>query len=411
MASACETTNQREGISPWRRTRVLFVAHSALLGGAELCLDTTLANLDQTRFQPFVLFAGEGPLVARARDYGCHVDVWPLSWWLCFEQGWWHYKNLLLGSAPRVVRLTSFLRQHAIDLVYTNTAVVFEGALAARRAGVPHVWHVHEVLNPEHMRPRLLPLKTISGLIDRLSQRVIFESESSRRVAAAWIDTEKSLAIANSVRLQPPAEPDVTAARRRLGLPERGTVFTFLGRFSERKNPLLFADALARLSIDRGAVGLFVGEGPLEGQLNERLAALNLDERTHVLPFQADVSDVLAASDVIVLPSNEESFGLVLVEAAAYAKPVVATRTEGPAEIVVDGVTGLLVAPRDIEGLTQALSRLLDDATLRERLGHAAAGRAADLYSAEGNTRRIEQTLCEVLGAQCAAVTAGARNS
>jgi glycosyltransferase involved in cell wall biosynthesis len=138
---------------------------------------------------------------------------------------------------------------------------------------------------------------------------------------------------------------------------------------------------------------------------------LNLDERTHVLPFQADVSDVLAASDVIVLPSNEESFGLVLVEAAAYAKPVVATRTEGPAEIVVDGVTGLLVAPRDIEGLTQALSRLLDDATLRERLGHAAAGRAADLYSAEGNTRRIEQTLCEVLGAQCAAVTAGARNS
>ena len=409
MASACETTNRHERNATGRRTRVLFVAHSALLGGAELCLDTTLANLDQARFEPFVLFAGDGPLVARARHYGCHVDVWPLSWWLCFEQGWWHYKNLLLGSAPRIVRLASFLRQHEIDLVYTNTAVVFEGALAARRAGVPHVWHVHEVLSPDHMRPRLLPLKTIAGLIDKLSQRVIFESESSRRIAAGWIGTEKSLAIPNSVRLRAPAEPDLAAARRRLGLPQGATVFTFLGRFSERKNPLLFAEALSRLPSDCGALGLFVGEGPLAGELAARLATLNLGERTSVLPFQADVSDVLSASDIVVLPSNEESFGLVLVEAAAFAKPVVATRTEGPAEIVVDGVTGLLVAPRDIEGLTQALLQLLEDSARRVCMGRAAAQRAAKLFSAEGNTRRIEQTLSDVLGVRRAAGSAEVR--
>ena len=409
MASACETNHQHATSSSGRRARVLFVAHSALLGGAELCLDTTLANLDQARFEPFVLFAGDGPLVARAHDYGCHVDVWPLSWWLCFEPGWWYYKNLLLGSVPRIARLASFLQKHEIDLVYTNTAVVFEGALAAQRAGVPHVWHVHEVLTSQHMKPRLLPLKTIARLIDKLSQRVIFESESSRGIASQWIATEKSLAIPNSVRLQPPAEPDTAAARRRLGLPLDTTVFTFLGRFSERKNPLLLAEALGRLPGDRGAFGLFVGEGPLAGELAARLAALNLDERTRVLPFQSDVSDVLSASDIVVLPSNEESFGLVLVEAAAFAKPVIATRTEGPAEIVVDGVTGLLVAPRDIEGLIQALSQLLDDYALRERMGRAAVQRAAELFSAEGNTRRIEQTLSDVLGARRAPGSAEVR--
>lgn len=400
MASACETTHQHPSSSSGRRTRVLFVAHSALLGGAELCLDTTLAHLDQARFEPFVLFAGDGPLVERARGYGCHVEVWPLTWWLCFEQGYWHYKNLFLGSVPRIVRLASFLRQHEIDLVYTNTAVVFEGALAARRAGVPHVWHVHEVLTPEHMKPRLLPLKSIARLIDKLSRRVIFESESSRGIAAGWISADKSLAIPNSVRLQPPAQPDPATARRSIGLPPDTTVFTFLGRFSERKNPLLLAEALARLPGDRSAFGLFVGEGPLADELTARLSALSLTDRTRVLPFQADVSDVLSASDVIVLPSNEESFGLVLVEAAAYAKPVVATRTEGPTEIVVDGVTGLLVARRDVEELSQALRQLLDDEALRHRMGRAAAQRAAELYSAEGNTRRIEQTLSDVLGAR-----------
>lgn len=411
MASACEITRQHASSSSGRRTRVLFVAHSALLGGAELCLDTTLAHLDQARFEPFVLFAGDGPLVERARGYGCHVEIWPLSWWLCFEQGYWHYKNLLLGAIPRIARLASFLRQHEIDLVYTNTAVVFEGALAARRAGVPHLWHVHEVLTPEHMKPRLLPLESISRLIDKLSRRVIFESESSRQIAAGWISAEKSLAIPNSVRLQPPAQPDAAAARRRLGLPPGATSFTFLGRFSERKNPLLFAEALARLPGDRGAFGLFVGEGPLADELAARLNALNLTERTRVLPFQADVSGVLSTSDVIVLPSNEESFGLVLVEAAAFAKPVIATRTEGPAEIVVDGVTGLLVAPRDAEGLSQALRHLLDDEALRQRMGRAAAQRAAELYSATGNTRRIEQTIGEVLVAARTAASTESRVS
>jgi glycosyltransferase involved in cell wall biosynthesis len=316
-----------------------------------------------------------------------------------------------LGAVPRIARLASFLRHHEIDLVYTNTAVVFEGALAARRAGIPHVWHVHEVLAHEHMSPRLLPLKSIARLIDKLSRRVIFESESSRQIAAGWIGLEKSLAIPNSVRLQPPAQPDAAAARRRLGLPPGATVFTYLGRFSERKNPRLLAEALARLPDDRGAFGLFVGEGPLADELTARLNALNLTARTRVLPFQADVSDALSASDVVVLPSNEESFGLVLVEAAAFAKPVIATRTEGPAEIVVDGVTGLLVTPRDAEGLSQALRQLLDDEALRQRMGHAAAQRATEFYSAAGNTRRIEQTIGEVLVAARATQSAETRVS
>ncbi|MGD9644486.1 MAG: glycosyltransferase family 4 protein [Pirellulales bacterium] len=401
MATTCEATQLPERSTPQRRTRVLFVAHSGLLGGAELCLDTTLAHLDRTRFEPFVVFAGDGPLVERARGYGCHVEIWPLSWWLCFEPGWWHYKNLL-GAVSRIGRLVRYMRKNEIDLVYTNTAVVFEGAMAARRAGLPHVWHVHEVLTPAHMRPRMLPLPTIGGLIDRFSDRVIFESQSSRQTAAAWIATDKSLAIYNSVRLEVPSHIDRAAARRRLELPDSATVFTYLGRLSTRKNPLLLAEAMAHLPGER-AFGLFAGAGPLEPALRHRLAEPDLSGRTRIVPFQSDVSDLLAASDVVVLPSNEESFGLVLVEAAAFARPVIATRTQGPAEIVVDGVTGLLVSPGDAPALAQAMRSLLDDATLRERLGKAAADRAVEHFSATANTRRIEQTLVEVVAAGRAA--------
>ncbi len=87
----------------------------------------------------------------------------------------------------------------------------------------------------------------------------------------------------------------------------------------------------------------------------------------------------------------------MLVEAGALGKPVVATRTEGPSEIVQDGVTGLLVPVDDPVALAAALDRLIADAALREQLGRAGAARASELFSPVKNTRRIEAVFEEVV--------------
>ena len=106
--------------------------------------------------------------------------------------------------------------------------------------------------------------------------------------------------------------------------------------------------------------------------------------------------DVLGELDVVALPSWTEGLPLVVLEAMAHARPVVATPVGGTPEVVLDGETGLLVPPRDPRALAAALQRLVDDADLRRRLGEAGKRRAVERFSAGAMTSRMLELYDEV---------------
>jgi glycosyltransferase involved in cell wall biosynthesis len=124
------------------------------------------------------------------------------------------------------------------------------------------------------------------------------------------------------------------------------------------------------------------GTGPLDEQLRELSVTLGVDERVAFLGRVPEVAPVLAAADIVVLPSLSEGLPTVAVEAMALGKPVVATRVGGTPEAVEDGVTGLLVEPRDPAALAAAIMRLADDPVLARTLGEAGAARARERFSA-----------------------------
>lgn len=378
--------------------QILFAAHSGSQGGAELCLDTTLRHLDRSRFRATVVFAWDGPMAESARQLGWQVEVMRWAWWIYADRNLWYWKNLTVGAAVRIRRLVQLIRQRQIDLVYTNTATIFEPAVAARLAGVPHVWHVHEVLTDQHTRPRLVPIGTIKRRLAAWSDRVIFESRSSQSVCRDVIPEGKSLFVHNSVRFDGGVcNADRGAVRERLGLEPTKPVVAWVGRFSERKNPLLMIEAIARGQLAGQATFVFAGEGPLESPVRQRIAERGLDGACRLIGFQHDVRPLLQAADLLVLTSREESFGLVLIEAGACGRPVVATRTQGPTEIVVEGATGFLVDVDDVGGLADKVRLLMRDEPLRRRMGEAAARRVEELFSPEKNTRKIEQVIDEVI--------------
>src|SRR5262249_22075971 len=145
--------------------------------------------------------------------------------------------------------LAQYIRQGGFDLVYSNTAAIFEAAFAARLARVPHVWHIHEVLRRGNVTAPVLPLSLIKRLIGRLSQRIVFGSNASRDVSLAGQADERCAVVHNPVRLRSlPTEADREAARQSLGLDEGLRVVSFIGRFSQRKNLLLLVRAAARLA-------------------------------------------------------------------------------------------------------------------------------------------------------------------
>ncbi|PJF46315.1 MAG: glycosyl transferase family 1, partial [Candidatus Thermofonsia Clade 3 bacterium] len=181
------------------------------------------------------------------------------------------------------------------------------------------------------------------------------------------------------------SEAQRRAADLRLSLGVAGPLVLAVGRLVYYKGYEFLIEAIAGLA---EANLIIIGRGPLKRRLRGQAQALGCEKRVHLL--QVDDDETLAAwyhaCDVFCLPSVEpaETFGLVQLEAMACGKPVVSTRLGTGVEFVnQDGVTGIVVPPRDVDALRAALRRLLDDAQLRQSMGNAGRARAIESFSKE----------------------------
>jgi glycosyltransferase involved in cell wall biosynthesis len=135
------------------------------------------------------------------------------------------------------------------------------------------------------------------------------------------------------------------------------------------------------------AVCWVAGEGTIQTELSAQITQSNLGDRVKLLGFREDALSLIAAGDIFVLPSLAEPFGLVLLEAMALSKAVVATRAGGPIEIVEHEKTGLLVQPGDDKEMSAAIQKLLGDPALRESMGHQGRIRFEEKFSAAAMAR------------------------
>jgi glycosyltransferase involved in cell wall biosynthesis len=180
-----------------------------------------------------------------------------------------------------------------------------------------------------------------------------------------------------------------------------GTVKTLRPRYGIRELILAFqriADAFPTVRL------MIVGGGEQHAELQALLVNLNLENRI-TLTGQVDhkyVPEYLRSFDIFVVPSltHRESFGVAAVEASASGLPVVASQVGGLPEVVLDGKTGLLVPPGDIDALATAISRLLADSALRARMGQAGRQFVLDHYRWEDNAKLMEQLYNKVLNSR-----------
>jgi glycosyltransferase involved in cell wall biosynthesis len=196
--------------------------------------------------------------------------------------------------------------------------------------------------------------------------------------------------------------PSRADARAALGLPSDAPVVGTLGRLVAVKDHATLLDAAARLS--REGLNPFViiaGDGPLRRDTEERAVALGIAPRIRLLGHRKDVETVLAALDVFVLSSRSEGLNNTILEAMAAGLPVVATRVGGADEMVIDGVTGLLVSPGSDEALAAALRRLLANAGQAAAMGRAGRARVErdfDLVKTVQKYERLYRTLAHERG-------------
>lgn len=178
-----------------------------------------------------------------------------------------------------------------------------------------------------------------------------------------------------------PANMGSRHLRDRYGIPSEAFLVGCVAHLVPVKGHSILIEAISNLD----NVYLFLAGRPLDetyaDQLHAQVSGLGLSQRVHFLGNLEDIPDFLSQMDILVLPSKNEAFGVVLIEAMACGKPCIASDISGPRQIIEDGVSGFLVPPEDPKTLAEFIGRLHRDMSLRLRMGSAARNRAVDYFN------------------------------
>jgi glycosyltransferase involved in cell wall biosynthesis len=357
-----------------------------------------MGALDRTRAQPSVALPSEGPLRAKLDAVGVRTEVLPVAWWIPATH--WSAAEFfaqLAGLPERVEKLCAHASDVGAELIHTNTIVTIEGALAAARLGLPHVWHSRGPFWKGHFPPGYFDdISFFYSVVDQLSDHVICVSrEVERQIQSEGGLTARSVIFdgpdSSGLIARPIASRE--AIEDRYGIDPHSRLVACVGGIQRRKGQLDLVEAAARMAPQfPNLVFVLCGEpGDAEyyARVVQRIDELQLGSRFRFPGFESDVRSLLAHAELLVHPAHSEGFGLAILEAMASGKPVVATRCGGPEEIVEDGVSGLLVPAGDPAALALAMGRILGNPSLAGSLGRAAAERAK-LFTSEQTARRTE---------------------
>lgn len=294
-----------------------------------------------------------------------------------------------------LLRLLVFFRRQHFDLVHSTTPKAgLLAAIAGRLAGIPVRLHT---FTGQAWAERSGWVRWIAKACDRLvvklntrcyadsiSQRDFIVAEGVARADEITVLGQGSLAGVDFTRFNHHRSGTAAAVKARLEIPAGARVVGFVGRVTKDKGiqELVAAfDLLASFGCENVYLVLV---GPLEPERDplpaELVARIHRDKRIRMVGYMPAPEEYIAMFDIFCLPSYREGFGNVVLEAAAMGIPTVGTRIIGLTDAIVDGVTGILVPPKDVGALARALKLVLLDDHLRSRLGSQAESRTATLF-------------------------------
>lgn len=286
------------------------------------------------------------------------------------------------GYPRAAVRLAGEIARRRIDVVHSCESIpAMIGGVAALMAG-----RGRRIFHRQHDRIEG-PQVAFSRIACRLAHMVMACSHST-----AWHAHELDGVSYSRIRvaynaageMRIPGPDELCDLRSRLGIPAQEPIISIVARLRPEKGHRVLIDALSQVTSRLGKRThlIVIGSGPEEGRLRDYAGSQKLVS-VHFVGHQEDVALWFSLADVVAMPSLSEPFGISAVEAMACARPFVASRVGGLAEVVEDSVSGLLVEPGDPTALADGLLRLLLDQNLASRLSLGARGRAS-LFSMEG---------------------------
>lgn len=387
-----------------RRRKIIFIAHQSNMYGASHCLLALVVGLDAERYEKHVVCPEEGPFVEKCRKAGVQITIInkfpPMD-----GQNPPSFLIKLFYRLTYFYKLTRFLHRFTPDLAYVNTLLSSSAVMACKMLGVPVITHVHEY---KWRLSQLNPIRV--WLVLYGSDRLIAVSQAVREMLLErGVQSSKVAVVYNGFPLENWTSDEVALNLREQWKTDRDEiVLGVIGSIEPHKGLITLVEAISIIQAQGVPFKLIVvGDVPKRARADYfesvrlMVKELGLAEQVIFAGFQADVVPWVKAFDIVVIPSLEESFGRVAVEAMIAGKPVVATNVGALPEIVLDGQTGLLVEPGSPEALASAISKLVISPDWREELGLAGRRRAMNMFALNRYIAQIEEVIATALDISC----------
>lgn len=400
-ASASPPAPHHEGA----QCRILFVAHNSGLYGAQLSLLDLLRNLDRKRFLPVVAAPAPGPFTEQVARLGITVSTGAVRRWIFPRKSFKRHRLMLpvripalsllflIGLPMRLARLLMLVRRKQIDIIYTNTVTVLDGALAAWLSSKPHIWHLREQVegNKDILSP--IPNDWVPRLVLGLSSRVTTNSHALRdHYFPGGVFANKVTVIHNGIDIDQ-FRAGKNRSILRAGLNIQSPVVGICGFIQERKGIDTFVRSASEVHKKfPNAHFVVIGGGfaPYIRYIEGLGQQLGLEHNLHLTGWRRDIPEIFPELDILVIASEQEPFGRTVIEGMAVGLPIVSTRCGGPEEIVMHGETGFLVNTGDHAEMASRIVELLDSPELARKMGMAGRKRVESHFTLSECVRLVE---------------------
>ncbi len=352
-----------------RKIRVMYVIWSLGLGGAEQVIINLIRGLDRDRFEPMVCCLNEeGAFADLVKARG--VPVFAL-------------RKRPGPDLATVGKIQCLLKEHRVDILHGHLwGGNFWGRLAARTARTPVVVVTEHSVDVWKKWYHKAMDRFLAGWTDKVI--VVSHKVKDFYRSEVGLPEDKLAVIYNGIPLpgDPCPTPRQQALKKELGVADGVPVIANIGRLVPAKANHMFMEALRHL-LKEGArfQALIVGDGPLRQRLEEEGKDLVREGVLCFTGLRQDMSDILDITDIAALSSTREGFSIVVLECMAKGIPFVATNVGGNDEQIIDGQTGFLTEVNNPRALAAAMSRLVNDASLRQEMGQKARDRLRRHFS------------------------------
>ncbi len=370
-----------------KKFNILYLHNESIMGGAEVSLLNLIKGLNKKLFRPHFTCSKEGPFIDELREMEIYPDF------VQFPSIKWPNPVKICNTIRNLIHI---IEKKHINLIHSNQprSNLF-GAIAAKIKNVPIVWHERCLESGRFDSDRIFSF---------LPDRIICNSNAVRnRFVKMGVINAKIRTIINGVDLTEfSPELNGNVIRSEFKIDEDEPIIGTVGRIDPEKGYEYFLESARIVSQDfKNVRFLVVGEAfnnpSLEESLYEMSVEKGIDKKTIFTGFRRDIPQILASMDVVVLPSEIDACSRVLFESMAMKKPVVATNVGGTPEIVQDGITGLLVKPRDSSSMAKCIMKLLNNKYLAEQYGNAGRKRVEEMFTVERNIEETEKVYFELL--------------